>query len=84
MILRKYTYVFKLSELKSIEYNDNYDQFEIKTYNDKKVIVKDGDHIQNELKIKVTDLGDIKGEPERFLKAWRHAMELCGAKKEAF
>lgn len=77
-------YRFKLSDLKSIEYDDDSDSFIIKTYNDTKVITIDDTRITNEFSIRVTDLGELKGEPERFLKAWRHAMEKCGAKKEAF
>ena len=81
---RETVYVFSLSELKSIDYDANADAFIIKTYNDKKVIVADDTRIENEFRIRVTDLGDLKGQPERFLKAFRHAMNLCGAKKEAF
>ena len=69
------TYEFKLSDIKSIEVGTGYSygtsSFEIKTYNDKNLIVKDEKTIINSMKINYTDLGDIKGEPERFLKAFR-------------
>ena len=86
----KTTYEFNMSDIKSIEdmegtmYRTR--MFMIKTFNDKnKVILDDNNNRrQNYVKIRYTNLGDIEGEPERFLKAFRTAMELCGSKKEKF
>jgi len=86
----KTTFEFNMSDIKSIEdvegsmYKTR--MFILRTYNDKDKVIIDGNtnRRQNFVKIKYTNLGDIEGEPERFLKAFRTAMELCGSKKEKF
>ncbi len=86
----KTTFEFNMSDIKSIEdmegtmYKTR--MFLIKTYNDKNKVIIDGNNNrrQNYVKIKYTNLGDIEGEPERFLKAFKTAMDLCGSKKEKF
>ncbi len=79
-------YKVNFSEIKSIEYNDNNNRFLIKTYNDEPLIVvtnaSGGNYRKTkELSIYAQNLGDLV---TRFPKAFRHAMELCGAKEEKF
>lgn len=86
----KTSYEFNMSDIKSIEDTEGSmyktRMFMIRTYNDKDKVIIDSNtnRRQNFVKIKYTKLGDIEGEPERFLKAFRTAMELCGSTKEKF
>ena len=80
---------FNIGNLKSIDFSTDYGKkgFTIKTYNDTKSILIDPDgytRAVSEFLIEAEDLGELAGQAERFLKAWRHAMTVCGAKEEKF
>lgn len=82
---------FSFSDIKSITYStDDYNDkgFLIKTYNDanKIVINPDGSNakIVSKYWIQAKELGELNGQPERFIKAFKNAMSLCGARTEKF
>jgi len=79
------TYELKLSDISSIEVV--YDSFVIKTINNKKAIHKKGryEYELDEFTIKYDELGDLKDHPERFVKAFTDAVNMCGGgKKEKY
>ena len=86
-----YTYEFDLSEIGSIEVEENWSgkNFLIKGYNGQEVIKvsqsnSSTKYIRNEISLRFDDLGDLEGEPQRFIKAFDDARKLCGAKSEKY
>ena len=83
-------YEFDLSDIGSIEYEESYDRnyFVIKTYNSQDAIKKTNwwDNVSQlkELRIQHNALGDLEGAPERFIKAFEDARQMCGAKSEKY
>ena len=81
---------FYLRDLKSITHSSNYDRegFIIKTLNDEKRIMVENHYgttyAEDSFWIRADNLGEINGEPDRFIKAFKHAMSLCGAQEEKF
>ncbi|PHS65819.1 MAG: hypothetical protein COB12_06230 [Flavobacterium sp.] len=85
------TYEFNLSDISSIISEDSslhgQKQFKIKTFNTKKTIHKTSKGVYNqdtqvdELLIYYTELGDLKDQPERFIKAFTDAVKFCGGGK---
>jgi hypothetical protein len=77
---------FNLKDIKTVAYDVTTQGFIIKTYNDEKKIFinpdKSNTTVTNTYTIYVSDLGDLKGQPERFTKAFMHAVKLCGGGKE--
>jgi len=87
------TYSFNLSDISTITIDEDYygKNFKIKTYNNQKAIhkVSEGWASQtidlDEFSIKYSDLGDLKDHPERFVKAFSDAINMCGGgKKEKY
>ena len=84
----KKIYKFLLSDIKSIDLEEH--QFVLKTNNSHKLIkvAHSGSHNGvhkdeiNTLNIKFTSLGDIEGQPERFIKAFTAATTMCGGMKK--
>lgn len=84
-IHRKTVVKFNLADIKSIVYDGTGQFYLIKTYNSDKKIYLDPDkntRVTNEYKIYVSDLGEIKGQSERFTNAFMHATKTCGGGKE--
>lgn len=83
-------YSFNFSDIKEITYSQvsGNEGFHISVLNDaKKIKINPGSSyttLTNELWIRVTDLGEISGQPERFISAFKNAMQLCGASEEKF
>ena len=79
---------FNVGDLKSITYStEGNGGFTIKTYNDaKKIQINPNGNttVVNTFTFRADELGELDGQPERFIKAWKHAMSLCGAKEEKF
>jgi effector-binding domain-containing protein len=84
----KKIYKFLLSDIKNIDLEDH--QLVIKTNNSHKLIkvAHSGSHNGvhkdeiNTLNIRFTSLGDIEGQPERFIKAFTAATTMCGGMKK--
>ncbi len=81
---------FYLRDLKSITHSSSYDRegFTIKTLNNEKLIQVENHYgtttVEDSFWIRADNLGEINGEPDRFIKAFKHAMSLCGAQEEKF
>lgn len=85
------TYSFNLSDISIIKINEeNYEgkSYIIKSYNSKKAIhkVSAGWASQtidlDDFTLKYSKLGDLKDQPERFVKAFNEAVKMCGGGKE--
>jgi len=79
-------YKVNFSDVKSIEYSTSQTAFVIKSYNDEALIISTNASGGNYTKIKeltiyAQSIGDLS---TRFPKAFKHAMDLCGAKEEKF